>query len=121
MRALILIAAIANALLFAAWWREWTPWADNPREPQRLERQLQADRLPLVPITPPAAPSAAPSQQPGEASGLNAPLKDVGPPQTTLTADSPTSEPVAPGAPAGNVPQDGAARTESAPPADNKP
>jgi hypothetical protein len=74
MRTLILFAAIANALLFAAWWRDWHPWTGNPREPERLERQHQTERLRLMPAeAPQAQPPSSPSTLPPQAQPPSSP------------------------------------------------
>lgn len=96
MRALILFAAIANALLFAAWWRDWYPWADNPREPQRIERQHQAERLRLITPEPAqaspssVAPAPASSVPPASApSAAQSTSDQTAIPQSTTTAQDP--------------------------------
>ncbi|MBN9463004.1 MAG: SPOR domain-containing protein [Burkholderiales bacterium] len=57
-RWLLVVLVLANVGMWA-WTHGWlAPWLQADREPRRLERQIDADRLRVVP---PASPEAAPS------------------------------------------------------------
>jgi hypothetical protein len=59
MRLLIVLLVAANVLLYG-WFQGWMrPYGGDGREPARMDRQQDAERLRIVPTAPPAAQGAA--------------------------------------------------------------
>jgi hypothetical protein len=103
MKVLLSVLLVANVLLYG-WFHGWLgPWGGDGREPGRLDRQVQADRVTVLgpaSAQPGAGSSEGPATAPPTGAGATATTAPPSPPGATAAATA-----AAPGAPdPGSVP-----------------